>query len=663
LIKINNLGRYIKYCRPYYQPYTFNASASITPEDSVKTGLVITQGDTMIRTNLVRPGFKINGDGIKIGVISDSYGTIPTGNVAIPPYNPAPGPIPQSFNITTLRQDITNGEVPSDTTLQIPNSSGIGTHDTLIKNSYGFAHNVHVLQDFPQQRSDEGRAMIQIIHDVAPAAEIYFNSGFFTAGEFAKTIKRLRDAGCKIIVDDVTFPTEPFLRDGIIAKTADSVVRYNNVTYISSAGNFADQAYESDFVPTDASSLTGFNGLKAHNFGGGDMFQQILLRPGKYTFVFQWLDSTYSRGETLTGTKYNMDCFLSRQTNGGGLIGFNRDNTGGDPIEFIPIEILPDYPNDTTSKIYNLLIVNNTTTGDPARIKYIIYKRDAKANIGYISHRNLPGVSVSTITGQANADSVISVGAARFNHTIDRYTLTPHPLLPDNLIGITKPQLESFSSIGGGKIENIIRNKPNVTGSDGGNTTVKLGQDYPNNALDGFSNFFGTSAAAPHVAAAAALIMQGRKKFLAGHPNTSPWEIKDVLQQTAFDMETPGYDLKSGYGLIDADSAMRIYARPTPFEIKLIVPPGTVPGQSTFQLTITGQNFSSNSYVVVGDTTLINGVRDTTQYWPDAITRNQILVTLNTFDGNPPIMVYTPPKTAFGDAGYSNILYSSTEGL
>ena len=83
--------------------------------------------------------------------------------------------------------------------------------------------------------------------------------------------------------------------------------------------------------PTDAD-------MGPHNFGGGDMFQRLKLAPGNYTIVFQWVDDIYSVGET-GGTKNDMDIYLTPGTDGTALFGFNRDNTDGDPIEFIPFTI------------------------------------------------------------------------------------------------------------------------------------------------------------------------------------------------------------------------------------------------------------------------------------------------------------------------------------
>jgi hypothetical protein len=613
--KLDQLSNIINYCRPYYRAILFNQANATVDGDPSNVGLLITAGDTAMKTHLVRSGYGIYGSGVKLGVISDSYSSIGSGTTATVPLQPVKvspyilspstqdtigtvNPIPQTFNTNTAAIDIANGDLPAT---------------------------IHELPAFPVSGTDEGRAMLQIVHDVAPAAELYFRTGFNTAGDFAKGIKDLKDAGCNIIVDDITYPTEPFLRDGIVARTVNEV-KAAGVTYFSSAGNFGNKSYEKDFTPFN------FNGKVAHDFGGGDVFQKIKLAPGDYTFVFQWVDNIYSLSETV-GTVNDLDIYLTKNEDGTGLVGFNRNNLVGDPIEFIPITVPAG-----DSVEYNVFIVNNTPNNNTPnlRMKYVVFR----GNPRFMEFNE----GTSTIVGQANAEGAIAVGAARFNH------VPGHPLLPNKLKGITKPQVESFSSVGGTSINGVPRQKPDLIGPDGGNTTVKMGQDYPDWALDGYSNFFGTSAAAPHVAAAAALIMEGRKKYL-GATSTSPDEIKALFQSTAVDMETPGFDYISGSGLVDADAAMRTFAAPRPFSIKLVVPknPIVIPGEKQFLLTVTGENFSSNSYILYGGKQLV-----TVYISP---TKDTIQAYIPTFTDNPEITVFTPPVTGNNDGGMSNSLF------
>ena len=94
--------------------------------------------------------------------------------------------------------------------------------------------------------SDEGRAMMQLIHDVAPGSPLAFYTAFESQEDFAAGIRALADAGSKVIVDDVIYFAEPMFEDGIIAQAVDDVHR-DGVAYFSSAGNEARQSYESRF--------------------------------------------------------------------------------------------------------------------------------------------------------------------------------------------------------------------------------------------------------------------------------------------------------------------------------------------------------------------------------------------------------------------------------
>lgn len=65
----------------------------------------------------------------------------------------------------------------------------------------------------------------------------------------------------------------------------------------------------------------------------------------------------------------------------------------------------------------------------------------------------------------------------------------------------------------------------------------------------GFGGYTGTSMAAPHVAAAIALMKQA-------NPAITTEQIRSILRGTAHDAGTPGVDLAAGSGLIDAQAAV-----------------------------------------------------------------------------------------------------------
>ena len=62
---------------------------------------------------------------------------------------------------------------------------------------------------------DEGTALLEILHDLVPGAELYFATGFSGAQSFAQNIRDLRTtAGCDIILDSVAYLSESPFHDG-----------------------------------------------------------------------------------------------------------------------------------------------------------------------------------------------------------------------------------------------------------------------------------------------------------------------------------------------------------------------------------------------------------------------------------------------------------------
>ncbi|HWK50686.1 MAG TPA: hypothetical protein VNR40_12410, partial [Steroidobacter sp.] len=246
---------------------------AVVPSSPMVTNVGATDSQGIVQHRVDKiPG--IEGKGITVGVMSDSYDT-----------NIAPN---------SAAADIATGDLP-----------GTG-------NPFGNTQPVVVLQDWPAS-SDEGRAMLQIVHDMAPKARLGFATANGGEVNFANNIRALAGfpgapnavPGFKadVIVDDIIYLAEPFFQDGIVAQAVDEVAA-KGVSYFSSAGNRpATQAYDSKLrlVPGNASSWTGTNldfssvdpALYAggfHNFAEGrdtDIAQTIAFTSGS-TIVFQW---------------------------------------------------------------------------------------------------------------------------------------------------------------------------------------------------------------------------------------------------------------------------------------------------------------------------------------------------------------------------------------
>ena len=485
---------------------------------ATNAGLVTSQGDRAMRADIARATLGVTGAGVRVGVLSDSFNC--RGGAAT---------------------DVATGDLSPVTVLLEEPGCSSGT--------------------------DEGRAMLQIVHDVAPGADLAFATAFAGLASFAANIRALATAGARVIVDDVIYLTEPMFQDGVIAQSVDSVV-VQGVAYFSSAGNNARQSYDHAFVaggmfPAGAFGA-GFSGGIAHDFGGGDVFQRITVPPAtSFRLVLQWDSPFFSVGGT--GTPNDVDVYILNTAATQILASATTNNIGsGDPVELVSFA----NPGATAVDV-NIMIVTRAGP-NPGRIKYVLFGGNRVVIQQFATNSG-------TIYGHANAQSAIAVGAAFYGQTPE--------------FGVNPPILESFSS--GGTTPILFNtagarlgaadpraNKPQIVAPDGGDTTFFF-RDTDGN---GFPNFFGTSAAAPHAAAVAALILEAA-------PTVTPAQVLAALQSTARDMAPAGFDNDSGFGLIQADAALLSLATVTgitPTPIDLASPPAT--------FTISGEIFGNRGF-------------------------------------------------------------------
>jgi hypothetical protein len=471
------------------------ARPALAPANNI--GRTTSQGDKAMRSDIARQTSGLQGAGQKIGILSDSY-------------------------------DFLGGA-----------GAGVASDD--------LPANVQVIDDFVPGRTsatDEGRGMAEIVHDVAPEAAIAFNTASRGQSGFANGILNLAKAGCNIIVDDVIYFAEPFFQDGVVAQAVNRVVSANKVAFFSATGNNARRSYQNRFVNSGrpAPGLTLADGV-AHNFMDGRLTQQVTIPPlSNIRLVLQWDDPFFS---VSGGQGARTDLDLLVYQNGRLLGGAASGNIGNDPVEILGIT-----NNSSVSAVSYDLVIVNYAGPDPAIIKWVDF---GSGTFQYATNS-------STTYGHSNAEGAIAVGAARYDQT---------PAFNSQLVA---PVIRSFSSAGGTPIyfntrgerlgAPVVRQKPEVVGPDGGNTTFfppaflspLSASDFDR---DGFPNFGGTSAAAPHVAALAALMQQQARNTL------SPTDIRTKLIQSAIDMDDPstsgfdtGFDFGTGYGFVLADRAL-----------------------------------------------------------------------------------------------------------
>jgi hypothetical protein len=416
-----------------------------------------------VQQALDESGLSVNGGGIKVGVLSDSFNDL--GGAAA---------------------DEADGALPS-------------------------ASNIQVISDLASGGSDEGRAMMQIIHDIAPGASLAFYTAFNSEQDFANGILALAAAGSKVIVDDVSYFDEPFFQNGVVAQ-AIQTVEAEGVTYVTAAGNEGSNGYQAAWTPISG-TFDGQTLTDAESFGGSLVQTISINTEGTGNAVPLLLEWNQAYGAATS----DLEILVFHN---GSLIGTATNRSSGEPTN-------PWVGFDFTATGTYQVAIENLSGPNPGLIKEITEGDGLPATIS--------GANTGTVFGHAMTPGAISAGAVSVAYT--------------PAFGFNPAISESFSSSGAGT-ELLFANNGTALASPDvlSPVTVSGLDDIATTVAGNLGDFYGTSAASASLAGVAALI-------LAADPNLTPLQVEQIMEYTALPMANPAV---SGAGLVQVDAAVAL---------------------------------------------------------------------------------------------------------
>lgn len=441
---------------------------------TVNAGLKTSEGDKAHATDRARQFYGVDGTGTKVGVLSDS----------------------DDFKEAA----IASGDLPTNTTT-IPGQDG-------------------------RPGAGEGTAMMEIVHDLAPGADLFFGTAFNSPESFADNIRRLRfEFHCDVIIDDVIYFFESPYEDDIIAQAVADVTA-DGAMYFSSAGNegnFDDGTsgtWEGDFKPS-GTLATLPSGYTVHSFGTGVISNRIELGGGP--LILHWSDPG-SLANPASANDYDI-FVLDNDLRNVAVAGTDVQDGDDLPFEFLGFNIPAGFR----------VVIAANPGAETRAIRTVIFGGEFALSTGgstYGHNSTQDGYGVAAVdAAEANGGEFVggpTTPVELFSSDGPRrvfFDRNNQPLNP------AKP-VPTFAAGGG-----VARAKPDIAAADGVSTTLPGGS--------GLNPFFGTSAAAPHAGAIAALVK-------AALPTTTPAKVRTAIIAGALDIEATGADRNSGRGIISA---------------------------------------------------------------------------------------------------------------
>ncbi len=455
----------------------------------------VSEADTQLGAASARSARGVDGTGITVGVLSDSYNYL-----------------------NGAATDVANGELP-----------GPG-------NPCGRTTPVQVQSDYSSNSpSDEGRAMAQAVHDLAPGATIRMATAFNGDVDFANQIRALANAGADVIVDDITYFNEPMYQDGVIAKAVNDVTA-QGVVYFSSAQNSNMRIGSNDVGSYEAASYrpttcpsniaTTYGALDCHDFNPGtgvDNGNGFTVANGGYLrFLLGYSEPRY-------GVKTDLDLFLVDKTTNSVVAASTADNPGSTQLAYESVA----YTNSSGStRTYDVVVARYDGTGTPRF-------RTVSSRSGSV-----------TATERTATSGTDVVGPTSFGHN-----MTPRAASIAAIPYSSNTAPETFSSRGpvnycwgpvvGTTVaasKSCVSDTIDITATDGG------ANSFFGSLVSGTYRFYGTSQAAPHAAAVAALMRQAR-------PCRTPAQIIQAQRSTGAAIGSYGVNTIGG-GLLRATQAI-----------------------------------------------------------------------------------------------------------
>ena len=365
------------------------------------SGAIATQGDFAQGSATLRATWpSLTGSGVTVGVLSDSFDCY---SIYAQPGNGVPaggvrGYAPDGFASDDAAFDESAGYLPSS--VKVLEEAPCLQYGQPLQLPFG----------------DEGRAMLQVVHAVAPGAALAFYTAVDSEADFANGITALAAAGATVIADDTGYFDEPFFQDGILAQAIDSV-EAKGVAYFSAAGNNSDLSYEnaapsfstlSNSAPNSGEYLLNFATSGASNTDTLSV-QIPALSPGELIgLIVEW-DQPYLTGaQGSPGTSSSIDLCVT------GASGYTVVNLDGSAVSCTgPNATGPDATNQVSGGDAEQILI----LGNPASANSNTAATTVNVMIGLANGTPAPGL-IKLVVADDGAGSVIDPALATHSPTV-----------------------------------------------------------------------------------------------------------------------------------------------------------------------------------------------------------------------------------------------------